>query len=74
MLLNDVFILELNTEIKKTAIQIRSVYNLGLPIQLCCVFYFLKSPLLSADKALKKVKELDFVLLERWFLLVDVVR
>jgi predicted nucleic acid-binding protein len=56
----------LNTEIKKTAIQIRSVYNLGLPDSIIAASsIFLNLPLLSADKALRKVKELDFVLLER---------
>jgi predicted nucleic acid-binding protein len=66
MLLNDVLILEFNSEIKKTAIQIRSVYNLGLPDSIIAASsIFLNIPLLSADKAMKKVKELDFVLLER---------
>lgn len=65
-LLSSVLILDFNNEIKRTAIFIRSKYNLGLPDSIVAASsLFLNLPLLSADKALKKVKEIDFMLIER---------
>jgi hypothetical protein len=65
-LLNDVLILDFNSEIKKTAILLRSKYNLGLPDSIIAAFsIFLNIPLLSADRGVKKVKEVDFVFIER---------
>ncbi len=65
-LLNDVLILEFNSEIKRTAIQLRSKYHLGLPDSIIAASsVFLNIQLISADKALAKIKEIDFVLIER---------
>ncbi len=65
-LLRHVLILEFNAEIKKTAIQLRSKYNLGLPDSIIMASsIFLNIPLLSADKDMAKIKEVDFVLIER---------
>ncbi len=65
-LLNDVLILEFNSEIKRTAIRLRSKYRLGLPDSIIAASsVFLNIQLISADKALSKIKEIDFVLIER---------
>ena len=65
-LLKDVLILEFNAEIKRTAIKLRSKYNLGLPDSIVAASsLFLNIQLISADKSLSKIKEIDFVLLER---------
>jgi len=65
-LLNDVLILEFNSEIKRTAIQLRPKYHLGLPDSIIAASsVFLNIQLISADKALAKIKEIDFVLIER---------
>jgi predicted nucleic acid-binding protein len=65
-LLGEVLIVEFNAEIKKTAIRFRSRYHLGLPDSIIAASSsFMNLPLISADKALQKIKEIDFVLLER---------
>lgn len=44
----------------------RSIYNLGLPDSIIVASSsFLNIPLLSADKDMSKIKEIDFVLFER---------
>lgn len=66
LLLKDVLILEFNAEIKRTAIRLRAKYNLGLPDSIVAASsLFLNIQLISADKSLSKIKEIDFVLLER---------
>lgn len=66
LLLRDLLILEFNSEIKKRAIEIRSKYNLGLPDSIIVASSaFLNIPLLSADRAMTKIKEIDFVFIER---------
>ena len=65
-LLNDVLILDFNTEIKRTAIRLRSKYHLGLPDSIVAASaLFLNIQLISADKAFTRIKEIDFVLIER---------
>lgn len=65
-LLKDVLILEFNAEIKRTAIKLRSKYNLGLPDSIVAASsLFLNIQLISADKGFSKIKEIDFVFLER---------
>ena len=65
-LLNDVFILEFNTEIKNSAIQVRARYGISLPDSIIIASsLFLNLPLISADKAFQKIKELDFIFIER---------
>ena len=65
-LLTDVFILEFNSEIKKTASNIPSKYSLNLPDSIIIASsLFLNLPLISADKAFQKIKEADFILIER---------
>ncbi|MBP9924713.1 MAG: PIN domain-containing protein [Cyclobacteriaceae bacterium] len=65
-LLNDLFILEFNSEIKETAIDLRSKYNTSLPDSIILASsLFLNLPVMSADKDFKKIKEINFIMLER---------
>lgn len=65
-LLNDVLILEFNSEIKNSAIRLRSKYSLGLPDSIIAASsQFLNIQLISADKSFTRIKEIDFVLIER---------
>jgi len=65
-MLDNAFVVDFNSEIKKTAIKLRSKYRLTLPDALiAATSAFLNIQLISADKTLAKVKEIDFVLLER---------
>ena len=65
-LLADVFILEFNSEIKKKAISLRSKYKITLPDSIILASsLFLNLPIISADKAFQKIKEIDFILIER---------
>lgn len=61
-LLNDCIIIELNSEIKKLTVELRTKYKLKLPdaiIAATACYYQL--PLISADKAFNKVKEIELV-------------
>lgn len=63
-LLSQCRIISLNDEIKEKAIEIRRKSKLKLPDSIVCsTAIYLGLPLLSADQALKKVKELDLLLL-----------
>jgi predicted nucleic acid-binding protein len=65
-LLNDALILEFNSEIKNSAIRLRSKYGLGLPDSIIAASsQFLNIQLISADKSFARIKEIDFVLIER---------
>jgi len=57
-------IVSLNDQIKEKAIEIRKKTKLKLPDSIvCATSIYLGQPLLSADRALKKVAELDLLLI-----------
>jgi predicted nucleic acid-binding protein len=63
-LLSQCRIISLSEEIKETAIEIRRKTKLKLPDSIICsTAIYLGLPLLSSDQALKKVKELDLLLI-----------
>jgi len=64
-LLSQCRIIPLNDEIKELAIEIRKKTKLKLPDSIVCsTAIYLGQPLLSADRALKKVTSLDLFLID----------
>lgn len=64
-LISDCFQIEWNTKIKTQTIQLKKKYNIKLPdaiIASTALVY--EVPLVTADKAFSKIKELDLVLIE----------
>ena len=65
-IINECFVIEMNSEIKKKAIQIRQKYKLKLPdaiIASTAILYDL--PFISADSDFKNIKELKLLFLEK---------
>ncbi|MBD3748139.1 MAG: type II toxin-antitoxin system VapC family toxin [Sphingobacteriales bacterium] len=64
-LLNDCFQIEWNLKLKEQTIQLKREYSIKLPdaiIASTCLVY--QTPLITADKAFSKIKELDLVIIE----------
>ena len=65
-MLNSCFIIEINLQIKKIAIDLKQKYKLKLPdaiIAATAIHYDL--PFISSDADFKSIKELDLILLEK---------
>jgi hypothetical protein len=65
LLLNDCFQIEWNNKIKDQTIELKKKYSIKLPdaiIAATCLLY--KTPLVTADKGMSKVKELDLILID----------
>jgi len=61
-LLDDCIIIELNSEIKKLTVILRTKYKLKLPDAIiAATAYYYQLPLISADKAFSKVNEIELV-------------
>jgi predicted nucleic acid-binding protein len=66
LLIREVFIIDMNSNIKKSAIFLRSKYAISLPDSIIAASsIFMNIPFVSADKDFKKIKEIDLVFLER---------
>lgn len=64
-LINDSFLIEWNTKIKQQTIELRKKYNIKLPDAIVASTSLVYGiPLVSADKGLSKIEELDLVLIE----------
>ncbi len=64
-LLNNCTIVELKQEIKNLTIELRKKYTLKLPDAIIAASaYFYKLPLITADKAFQKLKEMNIILWE----------
>lgn len=64
-LIDDCFLIDWSAKIKDQTIEFRKKYSLKLPDAIIAATSFVFSvPLVSADKALSKIEELDLVLIE----------
>lgn len=64
-LLRNCTIIDLKQEIKELTIEIRKQYNLKLPDAIIAASAsFLRVPLITADKAFKKIKQMNIILYE----------
>lgn len=64
--LSDCFIVDINSDIKHTAIHFRKKYSLKLPDAIIlATAHFLDVPLITADKIYKKVEEMTIIILEK---------
>ncbi len=64
-LLDDCFIIELNSDIKAKAIGLRRAYNIKLPDAIvAATALFFKIPLITSDKKFEVITELDLVLVK----------
>ncbi|MEZ4826972.1 MAG: PIN domain-containing protein [Bacteroidia bacterium] len=60
--LSDVFIVEMNSSIKKIVIQLRRKYRIKLPDSIIAgTSIYLGMPLVSADKGFERIEELSFL-------------
>ena len=65
-LLSQVTIIDINSEIKSSAIKLRKTYKLKLPdLIIASSAYFLNQALLTADKQLNQIKELNILNYEK---------
>ena len=65
LLLNDCFQIEWNNKIQDQTFELKKKYSIKLPdaiIAATCLLY--KTPLVTADKGMSKVKELDLILID----------
>jgi predicted nucleic acid-binding protein len=61
-LLSQLTIIDINNEIKNLAIKLRKTYKLKLPdLIIASSAYFLNQPLLTSDKQLNQIKELNIL-------------
>lgn len=64
-LLNDCIIVDIKQEIKELTIELRRKYKLKLPDSIIAASaFFNKIPLLTSDKAFKRVEEMDILIFE----------
>ncbi len=64
-LLDDCFLIEWNTMIKKQTIELRQQYNIKLPDAIVASTSFIYDiPLVTADKGFAQIKKLDLILIE----------
>ena len=60
--LDDCILLDLNSEIKKETIEIRTKYRLKLPDAIiAATAHYYKIPLVSADKTFSKIEEIEII-------------
>ncbi|RAI94935.1 type II toxin-antitoxin system VapC family toxin [Algoriphagus yeomjeoni] len=65
-LLEDSAIIDINSEIKKLVIELRNSNKIKLPDAIiAATAFYLNIPLMTADKRLSKVKELNILLFEK---------
>ncbi|MEO0059108.1 MAG: hypothetical protein RLZZ312_755 [Bacteroidota bacterium] len=65
-MLNSCFIIEINLQIKKIAIDLKEKYKLKLPDAIiAATAIHLELPFISSDADFKPIKELDLILLEK---------
>jgi predicted nucleic acid-binding protein len=65
-MLNSCFIIEINLQIKKIAIDLKQKYKLKLPDAIiAATAIHLELPFISSDADFKPIKELDLILLEK---------
>ncbi|SFU08186.1 hypothetical protein SAMN04489724_3782 [Algoriphagus locisalis] len=65
-LLDDTTIIDLNSSIKKHVVKLRKSYRIKLPDAIiAATAFYLNIPLMTADKHLSKVKELNILLYEK---------
>lgn len=64
--LSDCSIIDITPAIKLLTVELRRTYSLKLPDAIViATAHFLNMPLITADKALKKVEDIDIILIDR---------
>ncbi|MDR7128512.1 putative nucleic acid-binding protein [Algoriphagus sp. 4150] len=65
-LLEDSTIIDINSEIKKVVIELRKAHKIKLPDAIiAATAFYLNIPLMTSDKRLSKLKELNILLFEK---------
>lgn len=65
-LLQDSTIIDINSEIKKVVIELRKAHKIKLPDAIiAATAFYLNIPLMTSDKRLSKLKELNILLFEK---------
>lgn len=66
LFLSECTIIDITPAIKSMTIELRKTYSLKLPDAIVvATAHFLNMPLITADKALKKVEDIDIILVDR---------